>query len=189
MIDMLKKVYEIYDKTKDIKYGWTDKNGNIYEHIQDGLEKKFVFQSTEQIEKSRVGICWETVELSRKYLEDNNIPCKTYFFVIPNGKFYCHSILVFKANDKYYWFENSFVDMKGIKEFNSLDEVIYCILDNFKKIVNGNDFNINNIKIYEYNKPKDGTNCVLFYFHCFRGKNITKKYLINYLNSIEEKNK
>ena len=79
--------------------------------------------------------------------------------------------------------------MKGIKEFNSLDEVIYCILDNFKKIVNGNDFNINNIKIYEYNKPKDGTNCVLFYFHCFRGKNITKKYLINYLNSIEEKNK
>lgn len=186
---MLEKVIEIYNKNKDIKYGWKDKNGKFFSHISEGLAKKFSFQSCEEIEKSRVAICWETVELNRKYLIQENIPCKAYFFVIPKLNFYCHSVLVFEDKNKFYWLENSFKDLLGIREYNDLQELFIDVLLNFKQIVKNKDINLKNIKIYEYEAPTPGINCVQYYFHCFKSKNITKKYLNNCLNSIEEKNK
>lgn len=185
---MLEKAKEIYNLNKDIKYGWFDKNGVSHEHISEGLAKYFSFQSCDELEKTRIGICWETVELDRKYLEDNNIPCKSYFFVIPSANFYCHSVLVFQDNNKYYWIENSFKELRGIREYDSLQSLFNDVLNNFKLIANNKELHLKNIKIYEYNKPTPHIGCVQFYFHCFRGKNITKKYIQKYLEIIEDKN-
>ncbi len=184
---MLEKAQEIFNKNKDIKYGWTDKNGKVYEHIREGLPRNFHFQSYEELEKSRVGICWETVELDKKYLLDANIPCKTYFFVIPNLNFYCHSVLVFKENNKYYWLENSFKELTGIREYNNLQELFNDVMHNFNAITHIENPNLKQLKIFEYNTPKFGIGCVQFYFHCFKGKNITKNYVKNYLKSIDDK--
>lgn len=121
---MLEKAKVIFEKNKDIKYGWKSrKDSKYYFHITEGLAKNFCFQTCEEIEKSRIGICWETVELNREYLEKNNISCKAYFFVIPFNNFYCHSVLVFNDKNKYYWFENSFKDLIGIHEYDSLQEL------------------------------------------------------------------
>ena len=185
---MLDKAYEIFDKTKDIKYGWFDNKGNPHEHISEGLSKNFRFQSPEELEKSRVGICWELVELNRKYLNDADIKCNTYFFVIPYGNFYCHSVLVFKDKDKYYWFESSFKELIGIREYNSLERLFSDVLKNFNKITNLEEPKLEDIKIYDYTTPNFGIGCVLFYFHCFRGKNVTDKYLKNCLKLIEDNN-
>lgn len=188
VIIMLDKAIKIHEKTKDIEYGWFDKKGIKHNHISEGLAKNFSFQSCEELEKSRVGICWETVELDRKYLEEENIPCKSYFFMVPSRNFYCHSVLVFEDNNKFYWIENSFKKLVGIRSYNSLQELFNDVIDNFHLISNNNTLDIRNMKIYEYTKPNNGIGCVQFYFHCFRGKNVTKKYIEKYLETIEDKN-
>ena len=65
---MLKKIQKIYEDNKDIKYSWVDKNGDIHEHISDGYIRKFRMQTPEEILKSKIGNCWETVELTRYFL-------------------------------------------------------------------------------------------------------------------------
>lgn len=182
---MLEIANEIINNINDIKYGWYDKKGKVHYHISEGFPNKFKFQSCEELEKSRIGICWETVELTRKYLEEKEIPCKTYFFVIPNINLFCHSVLVINDNKNYFWLENSFKDLKGIRQYNSLQLLFNDVLSNFHLIVGRKKFNIENIKIYEYSKPKDKLNCVLFYLHCFNGKNITNEYLPEYLKNIK----
>lgn len=185
---MLEDAKVIFEKNKDIKYGWkSKKDSKYYFHITEGLAKNFCFQTCEEIEKSRIGICWETVELNREYLEKNNISCKAYFFVIPFNNFYCHSVLVFNDKNKYYWFENSFKNMIGIHEYNSLQELFNNVINNFGNIVNQKKINIRSLKIYEYSKPRPGIGCVQFYFHCFRGKNITNDYIPNYIKLVADK--
>lgn len=184
---MLEKANKIYNEMKDIKYGWSDGKKFHYK-ISKSYVTKYKFQSCDELEKSRIGNCWETVELTRKYFEQSGIKCFTYFFVIPNTNFFCHSILVFQENDNYYWVENSLKNFKGIRKYNSLEEIIYFIFDNFNVISCNQKYDIRKIKVYEYGKPKDGIGCMLYYFHCFRANNITDSYLNNYLKKFEETN-
>ena len=177
---MLEKAQEIYDSVKDIKYGWMDKNNKFHFHISEGFVKNFKFQSPKELSKSRIGMCWETVELSKYLLKKNGIPCKTFFFVIPWDNFYCHSVLVFEANNKFYWFENSLKQLLGIWEFNSLQELFNSVLDNYKYISNRENVNLKLIKIFEYNSPKKEIGCVRFYMHCFKSKKMPQSYLENY---------
>lgn len=185
---MLKKIQKIYEDNKDIKYSWMDKNGDIHEHISDGYIRKFRMQTPEEILKSRIGNCWETVELTRYFLEKENIPHKTYFFGIPMQNFYCHSIIVAEINDKYYWIENSFKNNKGIHEFKDLTTLFNDVLNKFPQIVGSNKVKYSQMKIHEYEKPAPHLGCVDFYFYCMRQKSLTKKYLPDYLNLIEDKN-
>ena len=101
VIYMLDKAKEIFEKNYSIEYGWVDKKGVRHHRISKGLIKHFCFQTPEQVEKSRIAICWEKVELDRYCLEQAGIPCKTYFFVEPSSNFYCHSVLVFEENNKF----------------------------------------------------------------------------------------
>ena len=185
---MTKIIEELYNKYKNIEYGWKDKKGNIHSHINEGYVKNFSLQTPEELSKSNTGNCWETVELLREELNKLNIPNKTYFFVIPTGKFYSHSIIVAEINNKFYWIELSHKDFKGIKEFNSTIKLMNYILDNFILITNKEPYNPKYIKIYDYEKPKEHIGCVHYYFYCFAQKNITKNYLPEHLKSIEHKN-
>ena len=178
------KPEELFEKFKDIKYGYFDKYGKQFSHIKDGFLRKYRLQTVEHIEETRVGICWETVELFRYYLEKNNYKCSTYFFVIPYDKFYNHSLIVYELNNKYYWMESSLIGLNGIREYNTLEELFYDLLDNFKIVTLNNEFNYKDIKIYKYNKPRDNISCLQYVYHCFSGENLTSKYIPQYLKNI-----
>ncbi len=184
------KLEEIYDKCKDIKYGYFDKNGKMLSHISDGFLKHFRLQSIEHIIETNTGICWEAVELLRYYLESNGYECKTYIFIVPATKFYDHSIAVTKYNNKYYWIEASIKELKGVREYNSLKELFFDLLDNFDNVMYNRPFKYKNIKIYEYKKPKENSNCLQFIYNCFSGKEVTSEYMEEYLKNIaQNKNK
>lgn len=171
---MLEEAKKIFDELSDIKYGWYDKNKVLHEHIYEGYLEKYKMQTNEELEKNRIGVCWETVELSRKKLTDIGLECHTYFFVLAETGFHSHSILVFKYNDKYYWFEETLKKFNGMNEYNTLDEILDKIIDNYNIILNKDnvEYNKKNIKVYEYTKPKDGCSCFSYYTHCFMGKRI-----------------
>lgn len=174
---MLEKAEKIFNDLKDIEYGWIDSNGRKHRHITEGYFAKYRFQLPEELLKTRFGCCWETSALSKELLIKEGVPAKNYFFVIQYKNFFCHSITVFKENNKIYWIELSQKDYIGIHEYNSMEELMNFIVDNFDKIMHREEkINLSDIKIFEYETPKRKLNCVAFYFHCFAGKNLTKKY-------------
>jgi len=147
----------------EFKYGWMDKNYNYHERVNDALT--YSLQTPEELIKSKIGICWDMTELYREHFKKKtNLKYETYYiFYEDNLGCQNHSILVFYANNKVYWFEPMFQDKKcyysGIHEYDNLKE----LLKDFKTIwvkfalVNKmipENYNKNNIFIYKYDIPK-----------------------------------
>ncbi len=175
---------EIFEKFKDIKYGYFDKDGKQFNHISDGFLKKFRLQSVEHIEQTMIAVCWETVEVFRYYLEKYGYKCTTYCFVIPKDKFYNHCLIVYEDNNKFYWMEQSLSKLNGIREYNSLKDLFFDLLDNFNIVVGDKPFDYKDIKIYEYSQPRVNMSCLQFFYHCISSKNITKEYMDPYIKNI-----
>ena len=178
---------ELVKKYGNIEYGFFGKNGRRYKRISDGFLTKFRLQSVDHIAETNTGICWETVELSRYYLEKNGYNCKSYFFAIPKDKFYNHSILVYKKNNKYYWIEQSLVELKGIREYNTLKDIIFDVLNHFDLVMPKRKVRYEDIKIFEYEKPRVNSSCLQFFYHCLSSKNITSEYIPEYLKNIAQR--
>lgn len=163
---------ELYNKYKDIEYGWYDGNNQLHLHVVDGFLAKFKMQTIEHIKETKNAICWEVVELYRHELEEKGINCETYFFCLNETGYHCHSIIVVPYDNKYYWIEGSFKDFKGVHEYDTLDEIFDVIKNNYHIIVRDPKKKVNkdHIRIYRYTKPKDGIGCFSFYMHCFSNR-------------------
>ena len=163
------KICKIMDILSIIEYGFKDKNGNnlINSEIWDKEFYNFYYLlSPEELLNSKCGVCWDQVELERKLFNEANIECDTYFIYIDdNENLPSHTFLTFQLNNKYYWFEHSWYDMKGIHEYSDLkallNDVKIKFLDSRKNEINS-DLNYD-IFIYKYNKPKYHINCDEFY--------------------------
>ena len=165
----MNRILEIMDELRNIEYGFKDKNGaNLInsESWDKDFYKFYFLLSPEELLSSRCGVCWDQVELERKLFNDANINCDTYFIYIDdNENLPSHTFLIFQLNDKYYWFEHSWYDMKGIHEYNNikalLNDVKNKFIDSRKNEINSN-LNYETF-IYKYNKPKYHISCDEFY--------------------------
>lgn len=150
---------------KYIEYGFYGINNKIYDscnsNFQNAFNDYYILSDKNRVLKYRLGVCYDQVELERDWFSKNNYKFKTYFiwFLLPyNNNYFTHTFLIYKYNNKYYYFEHSDSNNKGIYEFNSnIDALNYVkekhILNNKN---NGNkiDSNIlNSLEIREYNKP------------------------------------
>jgi len=169
----MEKLLKIYESLKDIKYGWYDKNKNLHDKLYEGYFELYSMQSPEELEKNRIGVCWETVELSRKILEKEGYDCTSYFAILNETGFHCHTFLVVKKNEKYYWFEVSFSNNKGVHEYDNLNDIFKDMINYFDIIVRDKkEYNKENIQIFEYTNPGPGTTCLNFYLNGFKGKRV-----------------
>ena len=163
------RVLEIMDVLNEIEYGFKDENENnlINSESWDKDFSKFYFLlSPEELLYYKCGVCWDQVELERKLFNDFNIDCDTYFIYIDdNENLPSHTFLTFQLNDKYYWFEHSWYDMKGIHEYNNIETLLNDVKIKFiESRKNEIDLNSNyDTYIYKYNKPKYHINCDEFY--------------------------
>ena len=163
----------IIDELNKIEYGWLDKNNNIYKEVNNLFSDNYILQSPEQVIKNKIGVCWDQVELERKLFKKKNIKFNTYFIVhYDNDKCPTHTFLIYKENNKYYWFEHSWKVFKGIHEYESELEALKDIKEKFVKYELNSKYNPTNLCIYKYNKPKYGISCLEFYKHCEKGENI-----------------
>lgn len=170
----MKKIKQFYDELNNINYGWHDKNNKLHLHLNEGnFKKNYRMQKVDEIKNTNYAICWEMCELERLYFLKNKIPHKVIFAILKNHKkLPCHTFLVFTNNNKWYWFECSWNNQKGIHEYNSLEEILTYIKNNFTDFTK-TKYNPNDIEFYEYKRPLlKRINCNLFYFHCLRGKKI-----------------
>lgn len=169
----MREIKKFYDEISKIKYGWYDKNGNLHKGLQEGnFQKEYRMQSISKILENKYAICWEMCELERSYFKKKKIPYKTIFALLKNNKkFPCHTFLVFKKDQKWYWLEASWERKKGIHEYNSLQEILTYFKENFTDFTKC-EYNKEDIVFYEYKKPKLKMTCNLFYFHCIHSKEI-----------------
>ena len=173
------RIKKIMDELNDIEYGFKDIYGNnlINSEIWDTDFSNFYFLlSPDELLSSKCGVCWDQVELERKLFNDLNIDCDTYFIYIDDKQnLPSHTFLVFQLNNKYYWFEHSWYDMKGIHEYNNLDTLLNDVkikfIDSRKNEIN---LELNyDTYIYKYNQPKYHITCDEFYSYIYTQEKIS----------------
>ena len=163
----------IIKEIEKINYGYLNKNNIIHKNVDNEFSDNYILQSPEEVIKNKIGVCWDQVELERNLFEKENIEFNTYFIVHYDGdKCPTHTFLIYKENNKYYWFEHAWKKFKGIHEYNSELEAIKDIKEKFIKYELKNNYNSMNLCIYKYDKPKYGISCLEFYKHCEKGENI-----------------
>lgn len=166
--------FEIMNLMENIEYGWVDTSNNKHTIVDESYSDNYILQSPKEIIKHKVGVCWDQVELERYYFKGNNWNIKTYFIVhYDNDKCPTHTFLTFEKNNKYYWFEHSWERFKGIHEYNFLKDLLIDVRDKFIKYELNNNYNKNNLCIYNYKKPKYHLSVLEFYKHCESGINIS----------------
>lgn len=165
--------YEIMDLMKDIEYGWVDEQNNKYMKVDDCFKDKYILQSPKDILKSKVGVCWDQVELER-YFFKNYVPnVKTFFIVYDdNDKCPTHTFLTFEKNNKFYWFEHSWEIFRGIHEYASLNQLLLDIKNKFISSELHGNYEKTNLYIYEYLKPKYHIGTQEFFNYCSSNINI-----------------
>lgn len=92
------------------------------DYDNDSPDSKYIVKLPKDVLKSGKGICYDIVELERKLFNYINYKFKTFFAYenLPITNSLTHTFLVFKENNKYFWFELSWESYKGIHgPFNS----------------------------------------------------------------------
>lgn len=165
--------------SKNIKYGFVGKNGKKYlvqtsEDWNDWYQECRV-QTGEEVLNTNVGTCWDQVELERLWFEKNNYEIKTIFIWFEVEEEYpTHTFLLYKKDNKWFWFENSFEIYRGIHEFNSIKEAIEDIkFKHLKYAINKGIAKLSDkeyIKTYEYSKLLSSLNVEEYINHVTSNK-------------------
>lgn len=159
-----------------IEYGWLDKKNNKHYKIDNSFCDNYILQSPQEIIKNKLGVCWDQVELERYYFKNNNLNIKTYFLVYyDNDKCPTHTFLIYKENNKFYWFEHSWEKYRGIYEYNNLTNLLLDVRNKFIKDELDDSYIDSNLIIYEYQKPLSHICTTDFYKHCENGIRVSLK--------------
>lgn len=161
MIDNIKTPEELLKYMDSITYGWVDKDGNKNIDNMDGWYEKCCVQDGEGVLKSKVGTCWDQTELERLWFTINNYNVKTYYMVFMVGrpnKLPAHSFLVYEKDNKWCYFEHSWADMRGIYEFDTLEDALNFAVDkhiefakSYEDFMPGDE---DKLRLYEFTKPE-----------------------------------
>lgn len=173
----MNKVSEIMNILNTINYGFINNEGqNILDddlNLENTFNDVYYLMSPEELIEKKYGVCWDQVELERKLFKEANIPFKTYFIYTDDHNYLpSHTFLVYEENNKYYWFEHSWYDERGIHEYQDLNELFNDIsnkhIEAHKEELNGNY----ETYIYEYNKPNYNISCDEFYEFIYKQKRV-----------------
>ncbi len=150
---------------ENIKYGFVDDSGKEYVpwnnlEFQEGCQTKWRLSSPKRLIKVGYGHCWDQVELERDWFKTHNYNFKTFYiwFELPyNNSYSTHTYLVFERNGKYYYFEHSDSNNRGIHEFESYQEAIHYQkekhIEHNKQRNPINEEILSCLHIYEYDTP------------------------------------
>lgn len=161
---------EIMQFMNNIRYGWLDKNNIKSNLISEFFSDYYILQSPKQVAKNKIGVCWDQVELERYYFYNTELKIKTYFIChYDDNKCPTHTFLVYEKDNKYYWFEHSWEIYRGIHKYNNIKELLIDVRSKFIISELNDNYEKNNLMLYEYDKPEYGISVLDFYKHCENG--------------------
>ncbi len=165
----MKDALEIMKLMDEVNYGWVDKDGNKHIKIEDFADN-YRLQTPKELIESKLGVCWDQVELERYYFKEKGIEVNSYFIVYyDNKRFPCHTFISFEENNKFYWFEHAWERYKGIKEFNNEKELLKEVKKCFIELELKGSYDEDYLVIYKYSKPEEKLGTIEFYNYCEKG--------------------
>ena len=158
----------ILDNISDIKIGFSDRKGNLYHNIKQNFNEVFYLRKPEDILSSRIGLCFEQVELERFLLSKYDLKLRTYFLLYQESNLgSSHAFVIYKDNEKYYWLENAWLKYRGIHEYKTKEEAYLDIAYKFGKTIP--NFKRDKLKLYEFEKPRYGISYEKYKNNAFNG--------------------
>ena len=164
---------EIMEIMSQIEYGWVDKNQNPHQELGEDFEKNYQLQSPSELLKSKIGVCYDQVELERYYFSSHLEKVTTYCIVYEahdHHKTRTHTFLTYEKSGKYYWFEHAWENAKGIHEYPSLMDLFYDMKEKFIIDQVKEEVEANTIYFFEYQKPNWHLSAQEFFNHIIHGK-------------------
>lgn len=162
--DYRKKIDEAMSQ---IEYGWVDKDNNKRTEMA-GFSDNYRLQLPDELLKSKLGVCWDQVELERKLFSELGIKVTPFFIVYyDEPKCPTHTFILFEDNGKTIWYEHAWQSHAGWHEYESMTDAIRDIRKIFLAEEKLENINPSNLVIYmNYPAPDKKLSCVEFYHHC-----------------------
>ena len=155
-----------------IHYGWVDKDGQKHEKLQ-GFSDNYRLQFPDELLKSKLGVCWDQVELERKLFADEGIRVTLFFIVYyDDAKCPTHTFVLIEEDGKTIWYEHAWEKYAGWHKYKNTIEAMRDIRNKFLKQEHLTNINWDNLVIYiDYPAPTEKLSCLEFYHHCEDKKN------------------
>ena len=159
---------ELYDLVSQTEYGWLDSDGQKHYKLEmEKYQEKYILQTPEEVEKNKIGICWDQVELERYYLERMGIKCESYIiYYAGKRKDRVHTFLTYNKDNYTYWFEHAWKNHKGIHKYKNNEEILADVKRIFIDEKINNNYEEKRLHIYNYAKPKPHVNHYNFLKYC-----------------------
>lgn len=115
---------------KNIAYGWLDMQNNPHIDTLTGFRENYKTSSIEEILSSKIGTCIEQAKLIKNFFDriglENKLYCHRRY---ETGKLFdkevrMHCFVLFHYQDKWYHFEHSNYDRRGIHKYDSIESAI-----------------------------------------------------------------
>lgn len=178
MLDNFKKIKTPEELLKfmseNFHYGFVKRNdGTVLNDSRSNEWKdswlgEYFLQKPEELMKNKYGVCWDFVEFEREWFKNNGYEFKTFYMAVikkEGSKLPTHTFLVYSFNNKWYWFEFSWYNQRGIHEFDSIENLLKNInkihIDSIKN-KGATIEDIQNHKIYEYQDVNFGSSPIEF---------------------------
>lgn len=127
---------ELMDFMKmNIQYGWIDKNGEKHLNNLKGFRENYRTSSIEEILRTNLGTCIEQAKLIKLFFDkmgiENKLYCYRRYETEENfdKEVKMHCFVLFHHKDKWYHFEHSNSNKRGIHEFDSVESAIKSEID------------------------------------------------------------
>lgn len=164
----------VKEKISNIRLGYRDKDGNLYSGFKWNFKDVFYFQSPKQLLDSKIGTCFEQVELERDIISKLGVDLRTYFIHYPSDTYdIAHAFLIYKDAKKYYWLENAWLKYKGLHIYTTKEELFNDVLNKFVATIPNGEFK--KVKLYLYERPRFGINYIKYLSHCINGRSMKIK--------------
>ena len=115
----------------NIRYGWRFKEDNkVYGTNDNNSDGNFFYNhyrlaSPSTLIKSKFGVCWDQVELERRWFSKHGIEHGVFYIELQDKNVTpTHTFLVYHLHDAYWWFEHSWGSQIGIKKYDNLRSLL-----------------------------------------------------------------
>lgn len=158
---------ELLEWMNDIEYGWVSKSGKIHTDFGMKFYNEYSLQSPMEVFKSKTGVCWDQVFFQKYFFDKWKINNRIFYIERKNKNRDTHTFLIYRKNDKFYWFENSFEMVRGIHSSYDYLELINQAYNAMCKHTPGD----NGYLVYEVlENPGYSMGCQEFMDFCKSGK-------------------